>query len=94
MISQKSIPKGLEKINPKEIDTLFPLEEIQILFLNNGVEKSVEAYEANSLPCSEIIDHLNRGESVFISKKKQIQNNLETNIISDNPDSSFYLNHI
>jgi hypothetical protein len=69
VISQSNITTNIEKTLHKEVDSLFPKSEIQMIFLNNGVEKSVEAYQANSLPCSEIIEHLNRGESVFISYK-------------------------
>jgi hypothetical protein len=93
VISQSNISKSLEKSLQNKEDTLFPQSEIQILFLNNGVEKSVQAYETNSLPCSEIIEHLNRGESIFISKKK-VQNKPELKIVFDNPDTSLYLNRV
>ena len=83
MISQSTISEDFEKTLKKEQDSLFPQSEIQILFLNDGVEKSVEAYEANSLPCSEIIEHLNHGESVFISQKKQAKNEPETKSVFD-----------
>jgi hypothetical protein len=40
VISQTSIPKGLEKILQKQTESLFPQTEIQVLFLNHGEEKS------------------------------------------------------
>ena len=94
MISQSNILKDLEKILQKKSDFMFPKSEIQILFLNNGIEKSVETYKVNSLPCSVIIEHLNRGESVFISKKKMKHNKPEAKIVFDNIDNSLYLNRI
>ncbi len=69
MISMGCKPKNLEKTLEKEPDVIFPQNEIQILFLKNEEEMYVEACEANSLPCSEILEHLNNGESIFISRK-------------------------
>ena len=64
-----SSPRSFEEIGEKHPCILFPKNQIQILYLKNDEEKYVEVYEADSLLCSEIVEHLNRGESVFISNK-------------------------
>lgn len=76
---------NLIEINKKE-----PIFEI--LFLKNDEEKYVEAYETNNLSCSEIIEHLNRGESVFISNKTHNQKKTKTPRIIENPNESWYIN--
>ena len=76
-------------IEIKEEEPIF-----EILFLKNDEEKYVEAYETNNVSCSDIIEHLNLGESVYISKKKIIQNKPEAKIAFNNPDTSLYLNRV
>ena len=71
MSSKNNLTQTLEKTQP---ECMFPKSEIQIIYLKNSEELCIEAYESNSLPCSEIVKHLNRGESVFISKKANQQN--------------------
>ena len=94
MISSTHIPKSLELVEKKEFDPLFSEKEIQILFLRNDKESYVEAYESNTLPCTEIIEHLNRGESVFISNKPVTQNEPKVQKIFDNPNESLYLTRV
>ena len=94
MISSTHVPKSLEIIGTKESDLLFSEKEIQILFLKNDKESYVEAYESNTLPCTEIIEHLNRGESVFISNKKVTQNEPKVQDFIDNPNESLYLTRV
>lgn len=93
MISAVNLPQNFHKINQKETTTIHPRSEIQILFLKNDEEKYVEAHETNNLPCSEIIEHLNRGESVFISNKLT-QREPEVKRAIDKPNESLYLNRI
>jgi len=94
VISSTHIPKSLEQVEKKELDPLFSEKEIQILFLKNDKESYVEAYEANTLPCTEIIEHLNRGEYVFISNKKVTQNEPKVQKFLDNPNESLYLTRV
>jgi len=91
VISSTHIPESLQPIEKTELNTLFSEKEIQILFLKNDKENYVEAYETNTLPCSEIIEHLNRGESVFISNKSLTQNEPKVQKNFDNPNESLYL---
>jgi hypothetical protein len=93
VISAVNLPQNFHKIDPKETTVLLPQSEIQILFLKNDKEKYVEAYETNNLPCSEIIEHLNRGESVFISNKLT-QRESEVKRAFIKPNESLYLNRI
>ena len=74
-------------IEIKEEEPIF-----EILFLKNDKEKYVEAYETNNLSCSQIIEHLNRGESIFISNKKPIQKKPKIQRIISNSNESLYLN--
>ena len=92
MISSTYTPKRLDK-TPKKSDALFPHNQIQILFLGNDEEKYVEAYEANSISCSEIVEHLNRGESIFISNKSNKEKS-KTGLLFEKHKDRLYLNRI
>jgi len=94
VISSTHVPKSLEPIEKKELDPLFSKKEIQILFLKNDKESYVEAYESNTLPCTEIIEHLNRGKSVFSSNKPLIQREPRVQKKIDNPNESLYLTRV
>ena len=73
-----------------EIDKKEPIFEI--LFLKNDEEKYVEAYETNNVSCSDIIEHLNRGESVFISNKLPIQKKIQR--VISNSNEGLFLNRV
>jgi hypothetical protein len=90
VLPQKT-PINTDIIQIEKVEELFPQEEIQILYLDNGTQKAVQAYETNTLPCSEIINHLNQGESVFISKKRVLT---KPKIKLDQPKSSLFLDRI
>jgi hypothetical protein len=79
------------KQTEEEYSSLDPLEGIQILFLRNDKDSSVEAIETNNLPCSEIMEHLNRGESVFISNKSFNQEKDIHQKPANNPSEIWYL---
>lgn len=89
-----SSPRSFEDIDEKDRCILFPKNQIQILYLKNDEEKYVEAYEAESLLCSEIVEHLNRGESVFISNKTVSKVTAEAKRTSTNPKDTVYLNRV
>jgi hypothetical protein len=54
----------------------------------------VEACEANSLPCSEILEHLNNGESIFISRKIANQETYKIRTTYDKAKDNLYFDRI
>lgn len=62
-----SFQEGFNRDKPGADQKVF-----QLLFLHTE-NQTVEAWETNSIECEDLIKHLNSGESVFISPKKQEQ---------------------
>ena len=69
MNTKSSLTQTLEKPLKYHNECRFSKKQIQILYLKNDKHSIVEAYESNNLPYSEILEHLNNGESVFITNK-------------------------
>ena len=75
MNTKSSLTQTLEKPRKYHNECQFSQKQIQILYLKNDKHSIVEAYESNNLPCSKILEHLNNGESVFITNKTNNQEN-------------------
>ena len=58
--------------NPDENKKSSEQEIYQMLFINDE-NQSVEAYETNSIVFEDLINHLKKGKSVFINRKKRME---------------------
>jgi lauroyl/myristoyl acyltransferase len=65
----------------------------QLLFLARNRNKSVEVVETEEIDLREILEHLRRGESVFITHKFSRDEN-GTSEPKKKPNTSWYFTHL
>lgn len=67
---QKNHSSKIQLENPLQSQSKF----FEIMYVQNNEDQSVEVYESTVLDFNDIIDNLNIGNSVFITKKQPVSN--------------------
>ncbi len=83
-----------EIMNLKEINS----QEFQVLFLRNDDSQEVEVQEVNKVDFTAVQEHLDQGESVFITsrstQKLKAPNQISSRKLKTRLATSFYFEHV
>jgi hypothetical protein len=66
---------------------------LEIMYIRNDIDQSVEVYESTVLDFNSIIENLNDGNSIFITQKKPLKNQDIKNLRTTQ-ELRHYINHI
>lgn len=96
-----NLPKGCEKAMLRQVlETRKNLRRFQVLFLRNDACQHVEVHEVKQVDFIEVLDHLEHGESVFITSKASQKLNAPKGKGKTNQPAktrlveAFYLDHV
>lgn len=83
---QKNHASKIQLENPLQSQRKF----FEIMYVQNNEDQSVEVYESTVLDFNDIIDNLNIGNSVFITKKQPVSNK----VVKKTKPKDEYINHV
>lgn len=65
----------------------------QLFFLKDDEDQSVQVVEVKEIDFAEVIQHLNQGKSIFITRKHTRERNQKSRL-SEDPRELWYFTHI
>lgn len=76
-------------VGTRESPLLCQSKFFEVMYVQNNEDQSVEVYESTVLDFNAIIENLNEGNSVFITKKQPA-----SNILAKKKQTDQYISHI